>query len=55
MVGEKGKNIILEIYRDSRTVFRINDIAMLIGERKTASLSKRLNYLCTERKIAQST
>lgn len=51
MVGEKGMDIIFKIYRDSRTVFRINDIAMLIGERKTVSLSKRLNYYVQKGKL----
>lgn len=44
MVGEKKKNIIFEIYRDSRTVFRINDIAILINEVKDSTLSKKLFY-----------
>ncbi|MCL2155391.1 MAG: hypothetical protein FWH53_06985 [Leptospirales bacterium] len=43
MVSNK-KDIILEIYKDSRTVFRIGDIALLIGSEKDSSLRKKLNY-----------
>jgi len=32
------------LYRDSRTVFRLSDIAMLTGETRLASLNKQLNY-----------
>ena len=42
MVG--SKDIIFEIYRDSRTVLRINDIALLAGEVKDSALSKKLHY-----------
>ncbi len=51
MVGKKKKNIIFEIYRDSRTVFRINDIALLMGEEKNASLSKKLYYYIQTNKL----
>ncbi|MCL1864504.1 MAG: hypothetical protein FWF73_01685 [Spirochaetes bacterium] len=44
MVTNKKKNIIFEIYKDSRTVFRIGDIALLIGSEKDASLRKKLHY-----------
>ena len=44
MVGKKKENIILEIYKNSRTVFRINDIALLMGDEKTSALCKILNY-----------
>jgi len=44
MVGEKKENIIFEIYKNSRTVFRINDIALLIGKEKDDTLYKILNY-----------
>ncbi|MBE0648326.1 MAG: hypothetical protein IH596_11130 [Bacteroidales bacterium] len=32
------------LFRDSRTVFRLSDIAMLTGETRLASLNKQLNY-----------
>ena len=37
-------NIILTIYKDIRTVFRLNDIAMLACETNFISLNKKLNY-----------
>ena len=37
-------NIVLTIYKDIRTVFRLNDIAMLAGETNFISLNKKLNY-----------
>lgn len=51
MVGEKGKNVIFEIYQDSRTVFRINDIALLLGEVKSPALSKKLFYYVQTKKL----
>lgn len=39
-----NNNIILTIYKDTRTVFRLNDIAMLAGESNFQSLNKKLNY-----------
>lgn len=38
------QNIILAIYSDNRTVFRLKDVAMLTGETSFQSLSKKLNY-----------
>jgi hypothetical protein len=38
------KNLILAIYKESRTVFRLNDIAMLMGVSDFQSLNKKLNY-----------
>ena len=37
-------SIVLAIFKDSRTVFRLNDIAMLVGESDFQSLNKKLNY-----------
>ncbi len=37
-------DIILAIYSDNRTVFRLKDVAMLTGETSLQSLSKKLNY-----------
>jgi hypothetical protein len=37
-------NIVLAIFRDIRTVFRLNEIAMLVGETNFQSLNKKLNY-----------
>lgn len=38
------KDIILEIYRQNRTIFRLKDIAILVGEESFQSLNKKLNY-----------
>src|SRR5699024_2725471 len=40
----KEKDIVLSIYQSSRTVFRLNDIAMIAGITNFQSLNKRLNY-----------
>ena len=44
MVHKKEENIIFKLYENSRTVFRINDIAMLMGKEKDDTLYKILNY-----------
>ena len=43
MVGN-NKDIIFELYKSSRTVFRIMDIALLLKIDKEATLRKKLNY-----------
>lgn len=37
-------NIIFAVYKDIRTVFRLNDVALLVGETNFQSLNKKLNY-----------
>lgn len=37
-------NIVLQIFKDNRTVFRLNDVAMLVGGSNFQSLNKKLNY-----------
>ena len=37
-------NIILSIYKDIKTVFRLRDIALMVGEKDFESLNKKLNY-----------
>jgi hypothetical protein len=37
-------DIVFAIYRESRTVFRLIDIAILVGEENFQSLNKKLNY-----------
>lgn len=45
MIGsQKVNDIIFYIYDDSRTVFRLRDIAMLLGDSNISLLSQRLNY-----------
>lgn len=40
----KKNDIILAIFQDNRTIFRLIDIAMLVGESNFLSLNKKLNY-----------
>lgn len=42
--SRKSTDIIYRIYADPRTVFRLNDIALLLGQTDTDSLSHSLNY-----------
>lgn len=46
MIGSRNikNNIILSIFKDVRTVFRLRDIALLVGEKEFESLNKKLNY-----------
>jgi len=45
MYGSQNKiNIVLAIYSDSRYVFRLEDIAMIVGETDFLSINKKLNY-----------
>lgn len=39
-----SQNIILTLYQHKRTIFRLNDIALLAGESNFQSLNKKLNY-----------
>ena len=41
---EKTNNIILPLYNSNRTVFRLNDIALLTGVQKFQSLNSKINY-----------
>lgn len=43
MFGSQN-NFILSLYQDSRSVFRLIDIAMLVGEKNLESISKKINY-----------
>jgi hypothetical protein len=46
MLGSREikKDIVLAIYRENRTVFRLRDIAILVGEERFQSLNKKINY-----------
>jgi len=44
MIDKNSKDIIFKLYKNSRTVFRIMDIALLLNIEKTDSLRKILNY-----------
>ncbi len=44
-------DIVLAIYQDIRTTFRLNDIALLTGETNFQSLNKKLNYYVRSGKL----
>lgn len=46
MIGSQNikNNIILSIFKDVKTVFRLRDIALLVGEKDFVSLNKKMNY-----------
>ena len=44
-------DIILAIYKDVKTVFRLNDIALITGETNFESLNKKLNYYVHKGKL----
>jgi len=47
----RNKNIILSIFQDEKTVFRLRDIALLVGEKDFESLNKKLNYYVRTNKL----
>jgi hypothetical protein len=47
----KEKDLLFSIYYESRTVFRLNDIAMILGETNFESLNRRLNYYVRTAKL----
>ncbi|MFC2119404.1 hypothetical protein ACFLSY_12255 [Bacteroidota bacterium] len=49
--SQNANNIILAIYQDIRTVFRLIDIAILVGETNFQSLNKKLNYYVRTAKL----
>jgi hypothetical protein len=53
MTGSRNKtsDIILAVYQDKRTVFRLKDIAMLTGETSFTSINKKVNYLVQKGKL----
>ena len=46
-----NQDIVLSIYRDQRTVFRLKDISLLAGETNFQSLNKKLNYYVLTSKL----
>jgi len=46
-----NQDIVLSIYRDKRTVFRLKDISLLTGETNFQSLNKKLNYYVLKGKL----
>ncbi len=53
MTGSPNRinNIILSIFQDEKTVFRLRDIALLVGEKDFESLNKKLNYYVRTNKL----
>lgn len=48
MFSSQNSDLILFVFSDKRTVFTLNDIAVLIGESDFKKLNERL-ILCTQR------
>lgn len=46
-----NKEILITLYKEPRTVFRLNDIAMLISESDSGLLRRRLNYYVHKGKL----
>lgn len=44
MSGSQNKNIIFTIYSDPRSVFTLNDIALMVGESNFNTINAKLNY-----------
>ena len=44
MNSSRNNDLILSVFSDTRTVFTLNDVAMLIGESEFKKLNERLNY-----------
>lgn len=51
MNSSRNSDLILSIYSDTRTVFLLNDVAMLIGESDFKKLNERLNYYVRRGKL----
>lgn len=46
-----NRDIVLSIYQDKRSVYRLKDIALLVGETDFQSLNKKLNYYVLSGKL----
>ncbi len=51
MNSSRNKDLILSVFSDTRTVFSLNDVAMLIGESEFKKLNERLNYYVRKGKL----
>ena len=48
---KSDNGLIFKLYNESRSVFRLNDIALLLGDSNFISLNKRLNYFVRTGKL----
>ncbi len=51
MNSSRNSDFVLSVYSDSRSVFSLKDIAMLIGENDFKRLNERLNYYVRKGKL----
>lgn len=51
MNSSRNSDLILSVFSDTRTVFSLNDIAMLIGESDFKKLNERLSYYVRKGKL----
>jgi hypothetical protein len=53
MFGSQKRNfdILYELYRINRTVFRLRDVALIVGETNFESLNRKLNYYVHQGKL----
>lgn len=51
MNSSRSSDLILSLYSDARSVFSLNDVAMLIGESDFKKLNERLNYYVRKGKL----
>ena len=49
--SKSDSGLIFKLYNESRSVFRLNDIALLLGDSNFISLNKRLNYFVRTGKL----
>jgi hypothetical protein len=51
MNSSRNNDLILSVFSDTRSVFSLNDVAMLIGEINFKKLNERLNYYVRKGKL----
>jgi hypothetical protein len=51
MNSSRNNDLILSVFSDTRSVFSLNDVAMLIGESDFKKLNERLNYYVRRGKL----
>lgn len=53
MIGSQNNDIILAVFSDNRSVFTLNDVAMLVGESNFKKINERLNYYVRKGKLCR--